>query len=390
MGPNPLLGVIFLAIGGLCSATNFVPFRQIKRWSWEVYWPVQAFAAWIIAPTLAAAILVPNSFGILRTVWQADPRSIWLTFLFGMVWGVGGMAFGLAIRYLGIALGYAISIGLGILFSGLGPLLAHGRLASAGHPVLSAPVLEGLFLCLVGVAISSSAGNRKETEMTLEIKLEAGEQDYHFPKGLAMAALAGLAALFFPFGLLAGRSISTLAEAGLAAYGRSDTWTTLPVQVVILCGAFTTNLVWSAILILRSQSAKQFLGEPGINPVRAVATSGDTLVDFDPLDPSTYDRLAPLTLIANYLFAALAGFFWYLSILFFLTGRSRIAGHTFPPAASLIASVLFFAHLWGQVLKEWHGTAPRTRLLATCGLCLVMASAVMLGHGSYLHLILGN
>ena len=112
MGPNPLLGVIFHWIGGFCSATNFIPFRGIKRWSWEVYWIIQGFAAWIIAPSLLASLFVPHVWPILHQAYRTDPSSIGYAVLWGIMWGVGGITFGLAIRYLGIALGYAIALGL--------------------------------------------------------------------------------------------------------------------------------------------------------------------------------------------------------------------------------------------------------------------------------------
>src|ERR1700727_986532 len=102
VGPNPFLGVIFHWIGGFCSATNFIPFRGIKRWSWELYWIIQGFAAWIIAPPLLASIFVPPLWSALGEAWRSDPASIRYALLFGVLWGVGGITFGLAIRYLGI------------------------------------------------------------------------------------------------------------------------------------------------------------------------------------------------------------------------------------------------------------------------------------------------
>ncbi|HEY5056976.1 MAG TPA: L-rhamnose/proton symporter RhaT [Acidobacteriaceae bacterium] len=388
MGLNPFSGVILLAIGGLCSATNFIPFRQIKRWSWEVYWIVQSFAAWIVLPALAACFFVPNCCGILHQAWPADAHSIWLALLFGMVWGVGGMAFGLAIRYLGIALGYAISLGFGILFAALLAAFQYGPIARAGNSTIHS-ILLGL-IAIAGVALSGAAARRKELEMTLEVKLEAGEQDYHFPKGLAMAALSGLAGLFLGVGLEAGRPMTALAQARLVAHGRPGTWASLPVLIIVLWGGFITNLVWSAILILRNRSAKQFVGEPGVNPMRAVATSGDTLVDFDPLDPSTYDRLAPSTLIANYCFAALAGVAWYLSILFYFMGVSRTDQAAVPGGGVFVGATLVFAALWGLMFKEWRGTSAGTKALVMCGLAVLVISTVAMGYGNSLHAVIGR
>ena len=363
---NPLSGVIFLAIGGLCAATNFIPFRQIKRWSWEVYWPVQAFAAWVAAPIVAACVLVPNCCGILQRTFQNDARSVWLALLFGMAWGVGAMAFGLAVRYLGIALGYALALGFYLVFATLAAFVHSGHMQP----------LSGLGLCTLGVVLSCLAGQRKETEMTLEVKLEAGEQDYHFPKGVGMAALAGLASLFLGLGLSAAVPITELAQDALTAHGGATIWASLPALVIVLFGGFITNLVWSAVLVLRNGYTKQFLGEPGINPMRAVATSGDTLVDFDPLDPSTYDRLAPSTLLANYFFAKLAGMLWYLQLVFYFLAMGGTSGHDAAAKMLQIALTLVFAALWGLAVKEWRGTNMMTKLLAGFGLVLVAASAI--------------
>ena len=375
MGLNSLSAVILLALGGLSSATNFIPFRQIKRWSWEVYWPVQAFIAWMVAPTVLACILVPNCCAILRQAFQSDPRAVWLAFLFGIAWGVAAMTFGLAVRYLGIALGYATALGFSVFFGRLAPAFDGSQLAL---PPVDHAILLTLALTAVALALTAIAARRKEQEMTLEVKLEAGEQDYHFPRGLAMAALAGVMTLFLGLGLIAGRPVTALAQSALTSAGASPTWASLPILVVILAGGFLTNLVWSAILILRRESAKQFLGEPGVNPMRAVPTSGDTLVDFDPLDPSTYDRLAPSTLAANYLFAAAAGVLWFLQLIFYFMA---VAAHTgqgsSSPTLLQTAFTLIFAALWGLAIHEWHGITARTRLFAALGLATLIAATLM-------------
>lgn len=375
MGLNSLSAVILLALGGLSSATNFIPFRQIKRWSWEVYWPVQALIAWIVAPVLAAVLLVPGPFAILRQACQSDPHAVWLAFLFGIAWGVAAMALGLAIRYLGIALGYAIALGFCVFFGQLAPVVDGSQFAL---PTLGRSMLLTLAITAVALALTAIAARRKEQEMTLEVKLEAGEQDYHFPRGLAMAALAGVMTLFLGLGLIAGRPVTALAQSALESAGRPQAWASLPILVVILAGGFLTNLVWSAILILRHESAKQFLGEPGVNPMRAVPTSGDTLVDFDPLDPSTYDRLAPSTLAANYLFAAAAGALWFLQLIFyFMAAAAGSRQGSAPPQLLQTAFTLIFAALWGLAIREWHGATARTRLFAALGLAALIAATLI-------------
>ncbi|HXE06903.1 MAG TPA: L-rhamnose/proton symporter RhaT [Acidobacteriaceae bacterium] len=386
MEPNPFVGVIFHWIGGFCSATNFIPFRQIKRWSWEVYWIIQGFAAWIVAPTVLACIFIPHPFAILRAVYATHPHDVFYAFLFGVLWGVGGITFGLAIRYLGIALGYAIALGLCAFFGTLVPPVYHGQFMTLVHQSGGQVILLGVLVCLIGVAVNGAAGYSKEKEITPEEKLEAGERDYNFPKGIAIAILAGFMSSFFAFGLDAGKPIGDLTQTQLLAAGLNSRLVLkdLPILIVVLWGGFVTNFIWSAILIFQNGSIRQFAGQPGINPMRAAHTSGDTLVDFDPLDPSTYDRLSPGTLVANYIFAALAGIIWYFQFFFYSMGTTKMGKYDFSSWTLHMASIIIFATLWGLVLREWKGTSIRTKVLVTCGLILLVGSTVVVGWGNYL------
>jgi L-rhamnose-H+ transport protein len=390
VGPNPFLGVIFHWIGGFCSATNFIPFRGIKRWSWEVYWIIQGFAAWIVAPLVLANIFVPQLSSVMHEAYATNPRALQYALLFGILWGVGGITFGLAIRYLGIALGYAIALGLCAFFGTLVPPVYNGQIITLFHQKSGLIILFGVVVCLIGVAVNGAAGYSKEHEITPEAKAEAGERDYNFGKGVAIAVLAGFMSSFFAFGLAAGKPLGDLAKTQLIASGRSDLWQNLPVLIIVLWGGFITNFVWSAILIFQNGSIRQFAGEPGINPMRAAATSGDTLVDFDPLDASTYDRLAPTTLFFNYIFAAMAGVIWYFQFFFYSMGQTKMGKYDFSSWTLHMASIIIFATLWGLVLKEWHGTSKRTKLLVTCGLLLLVGSTVIVGYGNYVHAVFGN
>jgi len=201
VGPNPFIGVIYHWIGGFASATNFITFRGIKRWSWEIYWLIQGFAAWIVAPTVLGSIFVPNLYGIIHQTYVTNPRNVWLAFLFGVLWGVGGITFGLAIRYLGIALGYAIALGLCAAFGTIVPPIAHHEFGTILHSTAGQIILLGVLVCVIGVAINGAAGVSKEREITPEEKAEAGETDYNFGKGIAIAILAGFMSSFFAFGL---------------------------------------------------------------------------------------------------------------------------------------------------------------------------------------------
>ena len=381
MGPNPFIGVIYHWIGGFASATNFIPFRGIKRWSWEIYWLIQGFAAWIVAPIILASIFVPHLSSILH---EAPSSSIFYAFLWGSLWGIGGLTFGLAIRYLGIALGYAIALGLCTAFGTLIPPIYDGSIKVIIHEPSGQIILLGVLVCLIAVSINGAAGLSKEKEFTPEEKAEAGETDYSFGKGIAVAIFAGIMSAFFAFGLKAGAPIGAIAKRELLANHRLDLWQNLPVLIVVLWGGFLTNFIWSAILILKNRSVKQFFGEPGLNPMRATHASGDTLVDFDPLDPSTYDRVAPKTLVANYIFAGMAGVIWYFQFFFYSMGQTKMGKYDFSSWTLHMASIIIFATLWGLSLREWHGTSRRTKLLVSIGLFLLIGSTVVVGYGNYL------
>ena len=384
MGANPFLGVIYHWIGGFASATNFIPFRGIKRWSWEVYWLIQGFAAWIVAPLVLGGLFIPNLFGILRQAYALDSRHVQYALLFGALWGVGGLTFGLAIRYLGIALGYAIALGLCAAFGTVVPPIVHGQLVTIMHQTSGQIILLGVVVCVIGVAVNGAAGISKDRETTAEEKIEAGEADFNFGKGLAIAVLAGFMSSFFAFGLDMGKPIGNLTKAQLLAAGRSDVLQNLPILVVVLWGGFLTNFVWSVILIVKNRSGGQFLGEPGNNPMRAVATSGDTLADFDPTDPQDSERLSGSTLLANYAFAGMAGVIWYFQFFFYSMGQTKMGKYDFSSWTLHMASIIIFATLWGIALKEWKGTTARTKLLVTAGLALLIGSTVIVGYGNYI------
>ena len=384
MGLDPFIGVIYHWIGGFASATNFIPFRGIKRWSWEIYWLIQGVAAWLIAPIVLASLLVPDLFQVLHTAYATQPRSIYVAVLFGMLWGVGGLTFGLAIRYLGIALGYAIALGLCTAFGTLVPPVFHGQIVAIAHERSGQIILLGILVCLIAVAVNGAAGLSKEREITPEEKAEAGERDFSFVKGVLIAVGAGFMSSFFAFGLDAGAPIGAIAKAHLIEKGRLELFQNLPVLVVVLWGGFATNFVWSVILILRNRSVGQFTGSPGLNPMRAAAPTGDTLMDLDPTDVAHLSRLSNPTLVRNYLFAALAGVIWYFQFFFYSMGQTKMGKYDFSSWTLHMASIIIFATLWGLALKEWKGTSRRTKTLVACGLFLLVGSTVVVGYGNYL------
>lgn len=381
LGPNPLIGVIYHWIGGLASASNFIPFRPIKRWSWEIYWIIQGFAAWIVAPILFASLLLPDLPAVLRA---APCTILWHTAIWGALWGIGGLTFGLAIRYLGIALGYAIALGFCTAFGTLMPPIFNGQFGVISHQPGGQVILIGVAICLVAIAVNGLAGYSKEREVPAEEKAALGERDYSFGKGLAVAVFAGIMSSCFAYGLTAGRGIAVIAHAQLLYHGRADLWQNLPVLVVVLWGGFFSNFIWSAVLIFRNHSAGQFLGAAGTNPMAASFVIGDTPADADSRNLASEVRLRPRTLINNYLLASLAGVIWYFQFFFYSMGQTRMGKYDFSSWTLHMASIIIFATLWGIALKEWKDTSKRTKLLVSSGLFLLVASTFVVGYGNYL------
>jgi L-rhamnose-H+ transport protein len=380
MGANPFLGVVYHWIGGFASATNFIPFRGIKRWSWEIYWIIQGFAAWIVAPLVLCSLFVPHPFAILG---QVPAATIEWTIFWGALWGMGGITFGLSIRYLGLALGYAIALGFCTAFGTLIPPAMDGSLAGIAHVRSGQVVLLGVFVCLVAIAVNGVAGYCKEHEVSKTELSEAGERDFSLTRGLAVAVFAGIMSSFFAVGLHSGKPIADLTREQLVASGRLELWQNLPVLIVVLWGGFATNFVWSAILILRNRSGAEFFGKPGRNPMRAAAESGYTVADLDPTD-LTLHKLPGSTVAANYLFAALAGVIWYFQFFFYSMGQTKMGKLDFSSWTLHMASIILFATLWGLVLKEWKGTSVRTKALVTAGVLLLIGSTVVVGAGNYI------
>ena len=379
MGPNPLLGVVYHWIGGLASASNFIPFRPIKRWSWEIFWIIQGFVAWIVAPEIFAFLFVPNVSVVLHTAPAAAVRH---AIFWGAMWGVGGLTFGLSIRYLGIALGYAIALGFCTAFGTLMPPLFSGQLIAISHTIGGRVIFFGIFVCVVAIAVNGWAGYLKEQEVPREEKALLGQRDYSFGKGLAVATFAGIMSSCFAYGLAAGKPIAVVARAQLLSRHRMDLWQNLPVLVAVLWGGFLTNLLWSAFLIVRNQSARQFLGEPGVNPMGVSEPEGSGFSSR--LKTAAKARIQSGDLFRNYALASSAGLLWYLQFFFYSMGQTKMGKYDFSSWTLHMASIIIFATLWGIGLREWQDTSRRTRFLVGCGLFLLVSSTIIVGYGNYL------
>ena len=349
MGSNPFIGVLFHWMGGLAAASFYIPYRGVKQWAWETYWLVGGFFSWIIAPAVAALVLVPGTLDLLR---HTDGKVLFWAYFWGAMWGVGGLTFGLSVRYLGIALGYSVALGFCAVFGTLIPPAYAGQLGQIAGETSGRYVLLGVGVCLVGILISGLAGSSKEHELTAEQK-QGQIVEFNFVKGILVAIFAGIMSACMSFAFTAGKPIAETAKANLLAQGRWDLWQNLPVLVVVLLGGFTTNLVWCVWLNRRNKTGTQY---------------GQTTTP----------------LLPNYFFVALAGVTWYLQFFCYSLGTTKMGKYDFSSWTLHMASIIIFSTLWGVALKEWKGTSRRTHTLIGLGLAVLIASTVIVGYGNYL------
>lgn len=371
MIPNPFLGVVFHWLGGLASGSFYVPYKGVRRWSWETYWLVGGFFSWIICPWTLALILTKDLPGVLH---QQSASTLWWTYFFGALWGFGGLTFGLTMRYLGMSLGMGVALGYCAAFGTLLPPVFKSFIASIPVPetlgqIASSPpgqiTLAGVGVCLLGIGIAAVAGLTKEREMPVEEKKKA-IAEFNFRKGVLVATFSGIMSACFAFALTAGNPIGA---ASLAA-GTTTIWTGLPKLVVVLLGGFTTNFVWCAVLNLRNRTGYQYIAAR-IRPEHLPEGA-----------PAGADLSVPV--LRNYLFSALAGTTWYFQFFFYTMGETQMGKFAFASWTLHMASIIIFSTMWGWIFHEWRGSSRKAHLLITGGIATLILSTVVIGFGTYL------
>jgi L-rhamnose-H+ transport protein len=357
---NPLLGVFFHWLGGLASGSFYVPFRKVRVWAWETYWLVGGFFSWIIVPWILSFLMTRDLSAVLR---GTPSSSLFWTYAFGVLWGLGGLTFGLTMRYLGMSLGMAVALGYTAAFGTLMPPIFRGQFVSDVLGTTSGRViLCGVAVCMLGIVFAGAAGISKEKEMSVEQK-KAAIKEFDLKRGLLVATFSGVMSACFAYGLAAGDPIKQLT----IQHGTPTLWQGLPVLVVLLLGGFTTNFVWCAILNIRNHTGFQYF--------RSTRANHDA-------PPSAMTAAAPM--VSNYFFSALAGTTWYLQFFFYTMGETQMGRYKFSSWTLHMASIMIFSTLWGIALKEWQGAGTRTKLLVALSLFVLVASTMVVGYGNYL------
>ncbi|MFP4499522.1 MAG: L-rhamnose/proton symporter RhaT [Candidatus Hydrogenedentota bacterium] len=345
MDANPFLGIFLHAVGGLAAGSFYLPFKGVRRWSWESYWLVGGFFSWIIAPWVVSFLTVPDPWGIIAS---APASTLFWTFFFGALWGVGGLTFGLSMRYLGMSLGYAVALGFCAAFGTLIPPIVSGDFGALLSTTSGMITLAGILVCLGGIAVCGRAGIYKEGELSEDAK-QAVIKEFNFTRGMWVALFAGIMSACMAYGIKAGEPIATLA----ADQGAPSLFVNSPVFIVIFAGGFLTNLVWCVLLNIRNKSAGNYL-----------------------------DRATPLPL--NYILSAAAGIIWYFQFMFYGMGTTRMGAYDFSSWTLHMAFIIVFSNLWALMLREWKGASNRTIRWILGGIAILIASTIIVGIGNWL------
>ncbi|MFB3786152.1 MAG: L-rhamnose/proton symporter RhaT [bacterium] len=343
---NPFLGVFLHALGGLAAASFYIPYKRVEKWSWESYWLVGGFFSWIIAPWILAWLTAPAVFQILA---EAPKATLGWSYFFGILWGVGGLTFGLSMRYLGMSLGYALALGFCAAFGTIIPPIFQGRIMELAGTLSGIVILTGVAVCLLGIAFCGMAGIRKERELPTQDK-RATIQEFDLMKGVWVALFAGVMSACMAFGIAAGKPIAQRA----VELGTPPLWQNTPVFVIILAGGFTTNFIWCAVLNARNRSWGDYLNAAG-SPI-----------------------------LMNYLLSALAGTTWYLQFMFYGMGTTKMGKYDFSSWTIHMAFIIIFSNIWGWLFHEWKGVSSKTHAWVWTGIGILLASTLVVGWGNYL------
>jgi L-rhamnose-H+ transport protein len=354
-----ILGVLFHFLGGFASGSFYMPYKKVKGWSWESFWITGGIFSWLIVPPLAAYLTIPGFMDIIR---GSSSQILGTTFLMGLLWGIGGLTYGLGVRYLGVALGSSIILGLCSVFGALVPSVYYYFNPKDGKDTIAdlagnswgQLVLLGLFLCVIGIIICGKAGKMKDKDLG-HVDKDASGSEYKIKLGLVLAVISGILSACFSFGIEAGTSMGNTAnEIWKAAHpGEGEfLFRNNVIFVVILWGGLTTNLVWCLILNARNK------------------TFGDYTNKKTPL-------------LKNYILCAVAGTTWFLQFFFYGMGESKMGNG----ASSWIlhmSFIILIANMWGIISKEWNGVTKKTKTTIIVGIATIILSVLVVGYGNSL------
>jgi L-rhamnose-H+ transport protein len=338
---NTIIGLLIIAVGSIGQSSSYVPIKKVKVWAWENFWLVQGLFAWIVFPYLGALLAVPAGHSLGEILSSGDGAA-YTSLFYGALWGVGGLTFGLSMRYLGVALGQSIALGTCSAFGTLIPALMLGTDLFTGKGLI---LLIGVSIAIAGIAVIGFAGSLRSKNMTDEQK-KAAVKDFALGKGLLVALLAGVMSACFSLGLEAAEPIKLAA----IAMGSNALYAGLPAILTITFGGFITNAVYCIFQNFKNKTGKDYFN-----------VSGGVFIN-------------------NVLFCALAGILWYSQFFGLAMGKSYLTEGSVMMAFSwsiLMSLNVTFSNVWGILLKEWKGAGSKTIAVLALGMMILIFSLIL-------------
>jgi len=343
---NPLLGTFIHAIGATSASACYTPQKQVKGWSWQTYWMTQALFCWLILPILGAVLTIPHLWQVLQ---EAPASAMWRSFLLGAAYGIGGTAFGIAIRYVGFSLTYALAVGLSSVLGTLLPPLVKGQFMAIFEKTGSTWVMAGIMIGTVGIFLCGLSGRMKETDLAGD----AANKDFSIAKGLPLCLLAGVLSAVYGFALEAGEPIAAIAEAHGADYWRGNV-----TYIFANSGAFLTTLIYCLYLHMKHRT----IGE---------------LVEL----PAGEEKAS---LPMNFMMAFFTGCLWYGQFFFYNLAHVRMGEFKFTSWAIHMIMLVLISNVLGILLREWRGCKSRTWIAVAVSLTVLVGAVLTLTYGNYL------
>jgi len=334
-------GIGWHLIGAASAASFYAPIEKVKKWSWETTWAVAGFFSWILLPIGVSLFLLPDFHGFYASIGLSLLLKV---ALFGAMWGVGNVSYGLTMRHLGMSLGIGVAIGVTLVVGTLIPPLLHGQAAMLFTTRSGQLTMAGVFVALIGVATVSYAGHQKEVQLSGEVR------EFNLKLGLLLAVLCGIFSSGMSFAIDAARPM----EAAALHLGVNPLYAALPSYVIIMGGGAVINLSYCFIRLaaLKRLSLRADLSQPGA------------------------------TLARNGLLAATGGIMWYLQFFFYAWGAANVPAHLAYVNWMLHMSMyVLCGGIVGLALGEWRGVGARPVRLLWAGILVIIAAANLVGLG---------
>lgn len=340
-----ITGIMYHSVGASSAALCYTPQKKVRGWSWQTYWLAQALVCWLLLPVMVAWFTIPQLSAVLKA---APADAIWKTFVLGMAYGIGGTAFGIAIRYVGFSLTYAIAVGISCVLGTLLPPLVRGELATVFEKTGAGWVLVGILLGALGIALCGVAGRGKEKDLAQD---KPANNEFSLAKGLPLCFLAGVLSAVYGFSIDQGAPIAAVA----AQYGAGNFQGNV-IYIFSNSGAFLTTLLYCLYLHRKQKTFGEY---------RAIRENSQGL-------------------LMNFAMAALTGLLWYGQFFFYGLGHVRMGDYKFSSWAIHMIMLVLFSSVAGLLLKEWSTSTRTTRNKLAAALIVLTVAVIVLTYGNYL------